>query len=569
LGEGGLVEHVPAGGGRAIPQVYKVSAPDAELATIEFVACHVASGRMLSTSGHPMPSCSPHGAFASRECWFANGNLYFFAWDRFTSDVALVEMRLDDGTIRTLIRETATSGWVDIHPILGEQPLARIVSGSGSGELIWYSDADGFGHLYLHDLASGALKNRITRGAWMVRELVHVDEERRRILFLASGFTDDPDLGHRHLCAISFDGSGFEKLPLGTGDVSVRPNPVSGVHQLRPFRPSYALSGAAPDGRHIVATIGDVNSGTRMILIETNTARQIELSRTNIDTLWTAPKPQPFEVSAADGVSRLFGALYFPTGFDSTRSYPLVVYIYPGPQIGLFARRLPSSSGLFLQSVAELGAIGMILETRGLPNRDRAFHQAGHGLMHEPQLVDHVTAIEQLCRRHVFIDQDRVGIFGSSGGGYATARALFDYPDVFKVGVAAAGMHDSRNYVSYWADRYGGRPGSPERDEQSNIEVAHKLQGKLCLIHGDMDDNVHPAHTLAVVKALIAASKPFDLLIVPGAGHGVLIESAYAYQHMLDFFAQNLIAAQPPKEVALRWAPADLANATRAIAGIA
>jgi dipeptidyl-peptidase-4 len=560
LGESGLVEHVPAAGGRAIPHVFKVSPPGSELATIEYVACHVASGRVVSSTDYPMLACSPRGPFTLRECWFAGEALYFFAWGRFTSEVTLVEMPLDGSAIRIIFRETTDSGWLNIHPINGEQPLARVLP--ASRELIWYSDAQGFGHLSLHDLATGALKNPITSGEWAVRELVHVDETRRRLLFLASGFAGDP--GRRHLCTIGLDGHGFERLSID-GDVSVRPDPVSGVLQLKPFRPCYAPTGTAMDGRHLVAAVGDVDRGTRLLLIDIETAVQVELARTNIDVLWTAPTPRRFEVLAADGVTPLAGAMHLPTGFDPARSYPLIVYIYPGPQIGPFVRRLPSFTGLFLQSVTELGAVGIVLETRGLPGRSRAFHQAGGGLTHEPQLGDHVSAIAQLCERHRFIDPERIGIFGSSAGGYATARALFDYPQIFKVGVAIAGMHDMRNFVSFWADRYGGRPGSPARDEQSNIAVAHRLEGKLCLIHGDIDDNCLVSHTLAVVDALIKADKGFELLIVPGAGHGVLVESAYAYRRMLDFFARHLIEAEPPVAMA-RWTLADLAKASRALA---
>jgi dipeptidyl-peptidase-4 len=566
LAEGGLVEHVPAGGGRAKPHLYKVAGPDAAPATLHFVAFHVASGRTVSSQD--MPCCSPYGAFAWKLCWFAGEHLYFIASNRFGSEVALVEMRLDDGALRTVLRETAADGWVDIQPLLGEQPLTRILP--ASSELIFYSDRDGFGRLFLHDLATGALRHPITPAGLAVREIVHVDEGRRRRLFLASGFDDDfdgkGDLGARHLCAIGLDGDGFERFDLGGGDVAVAPDPISGLYQAKPFRPSYAPSGAAPDGARLIATIGSVDRATRTLLVDLGSGETTEIARTDVEAVWNAPRPRPIETVAADGVTRLFGALHFPTGFDPQKTYPLIVYNYPGPQTGLFARRLPSASGLFLQSVAELGAIGLILETRGLPNRGRAFHRAGDGLMHEPQLADHVAAIAQLCRAHAFIDRTRIGIFGSSGGGYLAARALFDYPDVFKVGVAVAGMHDSRNYAAVWADRYGGPPGAPQRELQSNIAVAHQLEGKLCLIHGDLDDNVHPAHTLAVVDALIEAGKPFDLLIVPGAGHGVLVESAYAYQRMLDFFARHLIGAEPPAGMTLRWTVAEMATAFATLA---
>jgi dipeptidyl aminopeptidase/acylaminoacyl peptidase len=303
----------------------------------------------------------------------------------------------------------------------------------------------------------------------------------------------------------------------------------------------------------MVVQIGSVDTSTRTILAELATAKRIELARSNADALWTAPKPQPFEVLAADGVTKLYGALYFPTGFDPSKSYPLVDYIYPGPQLNWFARRLAAGFALTLQSVIELGMVGIVLETRGMPNRSRAFHQAGGGQLHEPQLSDHEAAIEQLWRRHPFLDRERVGIFGQSGGGYASARAMFDYPDLFKAAVSICGSHDSRNYISHWIDKYGGRPGTVERDDQSNVAVAYKLRGKLFLIHGDMDDNVVPAHTLALSAALIEAGKDFDHLIVPNAGHGVVPESPYAVQRLWNFFARHLLNAEPPADFILRW----------------
>lgn len=554
LPESGLTEHVPADGQRALTHVFKVSSHQANLATAEFVAFHLPSGRTISVAERPV-AVLVASAFTYRQCWFAGGNLYFLDWERFSAEVALVEVNLASGDARTVIREKADNAWIDVHPAVGGQAIIRTLA--ASGELIWYSEADGYSHLYLHDLETGALKNRITQGAWMVRELIHVDEDRRRLLFLASGFEDDADAGHRHLCAIDFDGNGFEIIRLGDGDVAAQPDPISGVGQANPFRPSYASSGASADGRHLVVQTGSVETPTRTIMVEVATAKSMELARSNADALWTAPKPQPFEVLAADGVTRLYGALYFPTGFDPTGSYPLVDYIYPGPQMNWFARRLATQTSLTIQSVIELGTIGIVLETRGMPNRNRVFHQGGKGRLHEPQLSDHVAAIDQLCQRHSFLDRNRVGIFGQSGGGFASARAMFAYPDLFKVGVSICGNHDSRNYISHWIDKYGGRPGTAERDEQSNVAFAHKLQGKLFLIHGDMDDNVLPAHTLALSAALIEAGKDFDHLIVPNATHSVIPENPYAVQRLWNFFVRHLLKAEPPADFTLRWTPAE------------
>ncbi len=550
LPEGALVEHAPSGNRRPIPHIFKVAGPDVDRPKAEFIAWHLPTGRIIRAVDRTVIA-QIFCPFSARQCWFTEDRFYFFDWDRYASEVSLVAMDLATGAVWAVMTETADSGWINLHPLVMGQPMVRPLS--RSGELIWYSQSDGRGHLYLHDLTNGSLKCQITEGPWVVRELIYVDEVKRRILFLASGFTEDCDPCRRRLCAINFDGSGFETIFVADGDLAVNSDPMAGVDQYNPFRPSYAPSGVSPDGRYVAATLGSADQATQALLIDTKNGRQLEIARLNIDALWHAPKPQPFEALAADGVTKLVGAMYFPSDFDVSKSYPLVAYIYPGPQISWFARRFSNAMALMLQSVVELGMVGIILETRGTPNRDRAFHQAGKGRLHEPQLGDHAAVIEQLCQRHTFLDRSRIGIFGQSGGGYATARALFDYPNIFKVGVSVCGNHDNRNYIAHWIDKFGGRPGTEERNDQANVSVAHKLQGKLLLMHGDMDDNVHPAHTLALSAALIAAGKDFDQLIMPGITHAVLSESPYAMQRLWTYFARHLLDAGPPANFKLEW----------------
>lgn len=554
LPESGLVENVPDGGKRPILHRYKVAGPEDELPTVEYLAFHVPTGRTLSTAGH-LVKAGAFTPFAYRCAWFAGDAFYYVDMDRCSSEVALMALDLADGAVRTVLTEKAESGWIDLHPFVIGQPMVRPLA--ATNELIWFSEADGWGHLYLHDLASGARKNRITGGEWMVREIVHVDEPGRRILFLASGFGGSADLGDRRLCAIGFDGSGFEELLAIDGDVGVSADPVSTVEQIKPFRPSYARTGISPGGHYAVASLGSADTPTRVALVDLESRAQVELAVVDIAPHWNAPPPLPFEALAADGVTRLFGAMYFPTGFDPAKRYPLVDYIYPGPQVNWYVRRFPNLIASTLQSVVEAGMVGIVVESRGLPNRNRAFHQAGNGQLHEPQVGDHAAVVAQLCERHAFLDRDRVGIFGQSGGGYATARALFDYPDVFRVGVAICGNHDNRNYISSWIDKYGGRPGTPNYSGQSNAERAHKLQGKLLLIHGDMDDNVHVGHSLAVSAALIAAGKDFDQLIVPGGGHGILFESPYVLQRVWTYFVRHLLGVEPPADFSFEYTLAE------------
>ncbi|NIJ37793.1 dienelactone hydrolase [Sphingopyxis panaciterrae] len=550
LPDGELVEHAPANGGRPIVHRYKVSLAGDPLPRVEFIAVHVATGRIVSAADEPtIPQAfSP---FQFRDCWFAGGCFYYLTHDRFCATIGLIELDLQTGTLRRVIEEKAGSGWLDTSASLGSQPLIRVLP--ASSELIWYSEADGYGHLYLHDLRSGACKNRITQGAWMVREIVQVDEQARRILYLANGTEGARDPSLRRLYAIDFDGTQNTMVLACDNDIGIRPDVVAGVEQTRPHRPSYASSGLSPDGSHVATSLGAANVPTRTVITDIETQRDLPLAESNINDFWHGPKPLTFEVLASDGVTKLYGALYLPSDFDASRSYPLVDYIYPGPQTNWFQRRFPTADALLLQSLAELGMVGVIVESRGLPLRGRAFHQAGRGSLHEPQLGDHAAVMLQLCERYQFIDRNRIGIFGQSGGGHSAARALFDYPEVFKTGVSICGNHDCRNYISFWIDKYGGRPGTPARDAQSNLDAAARLQGALLLIHGDMDDNVHVGQTLALSARLSEAGKRFRQLIIPGAGHGVIFESAAAITAIWDFFAEHLLDAEPPKDFALAF----------------
>jgi dipeptidyl aminopeptidase/acylaminoacyl peptidase len=255
--------------------------------------------------------------------------------------------------------------------------------------------------------------------------------------------------------------------------------------------------------------------------------------------------------------------MFLPDGFDSARRYPLVDHIYPGPQVAHKPQLYESLTAAMPMALSRIGFVVIMLDTRGVPTNSRRHHQAGYGHLLEPQLADHAAVIRQLCDRHSFLDRARVGVVGASGGGAAAARALFDYGDVYKVGVAICGNHDSSHYAAIWSDKYRG-PGSPQAwIDQSNAAAAHKLQGRLLLISGDMDENVHVSQTLALTDALIRAHKDFDLLIVPNAGHDVAMTNGYTQRRVWDYFVRYLLGAQPPENFALTFTSHELAQFTR------
>lgn len=254
--------------------------------------------------------------------------------------------------------------------------------------------------------------------------------------------------------------------------------------------------------------------------------------------------------------------MFLPPDFDHGRCYPLIDCIYPGPQAIWQPQSFTSYHAALARQFAELGFVTVMFDTRGVPSRSRAFHQAGYGELLEPQLADHCAVMRQLWERHAFIDKNRIGIVGASAGGAAAARAMFDYGDTFKVGVSVCGNHDASVGGAGWSDKYRGPGARDAWIQQSNCSVAHKLEGKLLLIASDMDENVLVSSTLALVDALIRANKDFDLLIVPNAGHEVPF-IGYVLRRVWDYFVRHLLHETPPENFELTWEPHEWARMMR------
>ncbi|HEY1911545.1 MAG TPA: S9 family peptidase, partial [Vicinamibacterales bacterium] len=292
------------------------------------------------------------------------------------------------------------------------------------------------------------------------------------------------------------------------------------------------------------------------------TLEKADISRL-VATGWKPPVP--VTVKARDGVTDLYGLMYTPTSLDPAKKYPIVNHIYPGPQTGSVGGRSFAASRGDAQSLAELGFIVVEIDGMGTPWRSKQFHQAYYGDMGDNTLADQVTAMKQLAERYPYIDLDRAGIYGHSGGGYATADAMFRYPDFFKVGISEAGNHDNRVYEDDWAEKWQGllqtrADGSTNYDNQANQLVARNLKGKLLLAHGTMDSNVPPYNTLLVVDELIKANKDFDLLMLPNRNHGFGNEP-YMVRRRWDYFVKNLLGAEPPHEYQMH-APAEARTPT-------
>jgi len=403
-----------------------------------------------------------------------------------------------------------------------------------SNEFIWFNRSDNWGHIYLHDLGTGELKNRITEGNWNVVDILRVNEDDRTILFTAVGKEEGRDPHHEHLYRINFDGSGMELLTEDQAHHSVNLSPEA----------SYIVNTFSSFQTPQVTVVRD-HSGNHLMTLEEADASDLR------ETGWQ--DPIPFSAKARDGETDVYGIMILPSNFDESKSYPIINAIYPGPQGGsVGTRHFSSSRRGQAHALAELGFIVVAIDAMGSsPIRSRDFHIAYHGDMIDNGLPDQITAMEQLAEQYSFIDINRAGIYGHSGGGFATAAALTQYPEFFKVGVSGAGNHDNRGYTYYWGEKYQGlleEENSTDNYESSAVHLqAEKLEGKLLLSYGTMDTNVHPAMTLLFVDELIKHNKDFDLLVMPNRGHGYANEP-YSIRRTWDYFVEHLAGQTPPKE---------------------
>jgi dipeptidyl aminopeptidase/acylaminoacyl peptidase len=408
-------------------------------------------------------------------------------------------------------------------------------------EFVWFSEQENWGHLYLHDLQSGELKHQITQGSWAVLQIQQIDIENQQIYFLGSN-REPGDPYFQYLYRVNFDGSELTNLTPETAN-----HQISWSESAKYFSDVYSTPNTAP-----VSVVRNTAGETQLILEETD----IDLL---INSGWVAPNP--FIVKARDQITDLYGLLYKPSNFDETKSYPILNYLYPGPQSGSVGTRSFRASRNDKQSLAELGFIVVELDAMGTPGRSKSFHDAYYADMGDNGLPDQIEGIRQLGAGNPWMDLERIGIWGHSGGGFASTAGILRYPDFYKVAVSGAGNHDNRNYEDDWGEKWQGLletypesnpdEGEPvvttNYDNQANQLLAANLEGKLLLAHGMLDTNVHPSSTLLVVDALIEADKDFDLVVLPNASHG-FGNRRYFMKRRWDYFVENLRGQQPPSK---------------------
>ncbi|HEY7477695.1 MAG TPA: DPP IV N-terminal domain-containing protein [Actinomycetota bacterium] len=520
-----LVEARPADGGSPILHTQRYAYPgDEDLPRAELVVLHVSEGAVVRAQAEPllMPQVSP---IMSAWAWWAPDGSAVYYLDRPRDLHALTLHRLDPatGAVTPVLRETGDTR-VEPNPWTNEPPIVRVLA----DEVLWYSQRDGWGHLYRYDLRTGELLGQVTSGRWAVRQILHVDEAERVVYLIASGLVDE-DPYRRTVCRVGMDGSGFAKVTDDELDHIVD----------------------VPDtGRYFIDSASTVDTPPVTTVRDWSGRVLVELERADITRLvatgWTPP--ERFRVTAADGVTDVYGVLYRPRGFDPAGRYPVVDTLYPGPQVDRVSPSFdPGGMGLDAEPLAALGFVVVAVDGRGTPGRGKAFHDASYGHLSDAGgLEDHVATLRQLARDRPWMDLDRVGAFGHSGGGFAAVRAMLDFPEVYRAGVALSGPHDARYFNPGFVEAYDGADDPEAWARASNVDLADRLAGPLLLIHGEMDDQVHAVHTLRLADRLVAADKGFELLIVPGAEHTFIGCLAYVRTRCWDFLVRELMGTRPP-----------------------
>jgi len=393
-----------------------------------------------------------------------------------------------------------------------------------TNEIIWMSERDGWNHMYLYDAKTGAVKNQITKGPWVVRGVERVDRDKRQIWFRASGIHPDQDPYFVHYCRVNFDGTGLTMLTDGNGFHAIQYSP-----DRRFIIDTYSRVDSPP-----ITELRRADDGKLACKLETADASDYLAARHRF--------PEPFVTKGRDGKTDIYGVIWRPTDFDASHKYPIIEDIYAGPQDSFVPKNF---RGQYQQQrLADRGFVVVQIDGMGTSNRSKAFHDVCWKNIGDAGFPDRILWIKAVAAKYPYIDLSRVGIYGTSAGGQNSLRGMLAHGDFYKVCVSDSGCHDNRMDKIWWNEQWMGWPVGPEYADQSNVTQAHLLQGKLLLMWGEMDRNVDPASTMQVVNALVKANKDFEMYYAPGAGHGVA-STPYGRTRLEEFFVRNLITSPP------------------------
>ena len=478
------------------------------------------------------------------------GELLDTQWSEDSSKLAFISSSRDHKEAHLKIADSKTGNVYSIHKESVDTYYESGVRSENwkvlfdSNEFIWYSEKDNWGHIYLYDLNTKKLKNRITSGNWLVRKVMHIDNDKREIIFTAGG-KEKGNPYHVYMYKVNFDGNNLTCL-----------TPEKGTHSINP----------SPNWNYFVTTYSTTKNAPKSILKDRDGKTLFQLSTSNTDELkengWQ--EPIEFNVKARDEKTNLYGLLYLPSNYKKNEKYPVLNYIYPGPQSGSVGNYSFMVARRDFQALAELGFAVVAVDAMGTPGRSKSFHDAYYGNMGDNGLPDNIAAIKQLSKKYTSMDLTKVGIWGHSGGGFASTGALLRYPEFYDVAVSSSGNHDNRNYEADWGEKWQGlmQPvdlniednnseydsRETNYDSQANQLLVENLKGKLLIAHGMLDDNVPPSNTMLVVDELIKANKDFDLILFPNKRHGYGDLSNYMMRRKWDYFVKHLKGVEPPKE---------------------
>lgn len=543
-----MVQSVPTDGSfRPISHSYKIALPgDTHVALASLCVIDLVSGDIINSGREPMPA--PLVGIIDRGAakWGADNCLYFIESTRDRQTFRLVCFNPVNSTSYILVEDTG-QGILDPGPLpLLGRPIFEVLP--EINEFIWYSRRSGWGHLYRYDLTTGDLKNPITSGDYVVTGIHHIDSLKGCLYFTACGREPERNPYYEHLYRINFDGSDLLLLTPEASHHDIVPSDFG----LSDTSLSANIHAVSPSGQVFLDSISRIDQPTRSVL-RSSVDGTVLMTLAECDETLLPERfhPQSFTVKAADNSTDLWGVIHRPGDFDEGKCYPVILHIYGGPQTCIAQKKFAEISiftnfGLN-QALAELGFIVVGLDPRGTPLRSKAFHDAAYGnLQNGGGIDDQVAALKQLGERYPWMDLSRVGITGSSGGGFASARAMLSHPEFFKVAVSNVGNYDQRLYSAGWGETFQGLLKDDNYEDQACVSLAKNLSGKLLLTHGEMDSNVHIAHTLQLIDVLIQHNKDFDLLIMPNRQH-IYVEDPYFIRRFWDYFVEHLLNQTPPK----------------------